>query len=133
MCSMEKIDPNMPILIVDQYQSMRRAMGQCLRKLGFNNISEAETGTSAIEQINTSEFKLIISDWHMPDVNAQELLQELRTHGIETPVLVVAESQERSQVPEFKPDQKAELIVKPICSSILEEKLSHVLSEDSPG
>lgn len=127
MHSLRDVDHSMPILVVDDYQSMRRIVRNCLKQLGFENVTEAESGSAAIEQLNSSEFKLIISDWSMPDVNAQELLQELRSHGLETPVLVVAAPQERPRIPAFDADANAGIIVKPFTKEILEQKLEQVL------
>ena len=130
MPSLHDVDRQMPILIVDEYQSMRRIMRNCLKQLGFENVTEAESGDSAVDKLNSTEFKLIISDWSMPDVTARELLAQLRAGGLETPVLVVAAAQERARIPEFDESEKAEIIVKPFTKEILEKKLEQVLKPD---
>jgi two-component system chemotaxis response regulator CheY len=39
------VDPNMPILIVDDYKTMLRIIRNLLRQLNFTNIEEATDGT----------------------------------------------------------------------------------------
>ncbi len=40
-------DPNMQVLVVDDFSTMRRIVKNILRQLGFNNIVEADDGTTA--------------------------------------------------------------------------------------
>ena len=40
-------DPNMRVLIVDDFSTMRRIVRNILRQLGFNNVVEADDGTTA--------------------------------------------------------------------------------------
>jgi two-component system, chemotaxis family, chemotaxis protein CheY len=131
MHSLQNVDRHMPILVVDEYQSMRRIVRNCLKQLGFENITEAENGSAAVDILNSSEFKLIISDWSMPDATAKELLDQLRSNGVATPVLVVAAAQERSRIPAFDESEKAEVIIKPFTKEILEQKLEQVLSKEA--
>ncbi len=46
------IDYNMPILVVDDFKTMRRIVGNLLIQLGFKNIDEAIDGSSALVKIN---------------------------------------------------------------------------------
>ena len=41
------MDLNMRILIVDDFSTMRRIVKNILRQLGFNNVVEADDGTTA--------------------------------------------------------------------------------------
>ena len=40
-------NPNMRVLVVDDFSTMRRIVKNILRQLGFNNVVEADDGTSA--------------------------------------------------------------------------------------
>ncbi len=127
MPRMNDVDSTMPILLIDDSQSMRRIARNCLKQLGFENVTEADSGTSAVELLNSAEFKLIISDWSMPDVDTEQLLRELRSRGDNVPVLIVAATQERQSIPEFKASEKTEVIIKPFTKEILQQKMESVL------
>ena len=45
-------DPNMRVLVVDDFSTMRRIVKNILRQLGFNNVVEADDGTTAWEVLN---------------------------------------------------------------------------------
>ena len=51
---------DIPILVVDDFSTMRRILINCLTELGFKNISEADDGLTAIEKLKKNDFKLII-------------------------------------------------------------------------
>lgn len=71
------------ILVVDDSRSMRMIVKRTLRQAGFGDheITEADNGQDALEQISGSIPDLILSDWNMPVMDGFELLQALRERG----------------------------------------------------
>ena len=61
-------DPNMQVLVVDDFSTMRRIVKNILRQLGFNNIVEADDGTTAWEILQKQKIDFIVSDWNMPQM-----------------------------------------------------------------
>ncbi|MCB0352289.1 MAG: response regulator [Bdellovibrionales bacterium] len=61
------MDKDMPILVVDDFSTMRRIVKNCLKQLGFNNVYEAADGQIAWDKLQEMEFKFIVSDWNMPN------------------------------------------------------------------
>ena len=47
------VDKNMQILVVDDFNTMRRIVRNLLNQLGFNNIDEAEDGDSALAKLSS--------------------------------------------------------------------------------
>ncbi len=45
------LDPSMPILVVDDYQTMIRIIRNLLKQLGFENVDDASDGSVAIEKM----------------------------------------------------------------------------------
>jgi two-component system chemotaxis response regulator CheY len=82
----------MPILIVDDYNTMIRILRSLLRQLGFSNIDEACDGRTALAKMRTKDYALVISDWNMAPMTGLELLQEVRAceRTRATPFVVVA-------------------------------------------
>ena len=79
MTNLADLNKNMPILIVDDYSTVRRIVKNCLGRLGFKNVIEAEDGESAFEMLKNNEVELVISDWQMPRISGSQLLQSVRT------------------------------------------------------
>jgi two-component system chemotaxis response regulator CheY len=72
------IDKSIPILIVDDYRTMRRIVRNLLSQLGFDDIEEAEDGVGALARLEQRRFGLVISDWNMEPMDGLQLLAEVR-------------------------------------------------------
>jgi two-component system chemotaxis response regulator CheY len=68
----------MQALIVDDSSTMRKLLRQILTGAGFE-VTEAESGRDALEQLNRAEPELALLDWNMPEMNGLELLGRLRS------------------------------------------------------
>jgi len=69
---------NKKILFVEDSPTMRRIIANSLKKLGINDVAEAENGVDALEKIQKAQFDLILTDWNMPEMNGQELVEHIR-------------------------------------------------------
>ena len=76
----------MKLLIADDSKAMRLVIGHMLRQAGFkgHDIFEAADGTEAYDVIHKEDPELIISDWNMPGMTGIEVLEKIRSEGIET-------------------------------------------------
>ncbi len=62
------VNKNMRILVVDDFQTMRRIVINLLKQLGFGNVTEAGDGQQALDKVKNEQIDLIISDWNMPNM-----------------------------------------------------------------
>ena len=69
---------NKKILFVEDSPTMRRIIANSLKKLGIKEATEAENGVDALEKIQKDDFDLILTDWNMPEMNGQELVEHVR-------------------------------------------------------
>lgn len=65
-------NPNMQILVVDDYMSMRRVITNVLNQLGYMNTIEAEDGVRALAMLRAKHVDLVITDWNMPQMSGLE-------------------------------------------------------------
>ncbi len=89
------VDLSMPILVVDDYQTMTRIIRNLLKQLGFTQIDDANDGAAALKRLRERQYGLIISDWNMAPMTGYELLQEVRANPqtATTPfIMITAES-----------------------------------------
>jgi two-component system chemotaxis response regulator CheY len=115
----------MKILAVDDFSTMRRIVRNILRQLGYNNITEAEDGASALEQLKQSKVDFIISDWNMPNMTGLELLKAVRADADlkDIPVLLVTAEALKDNVVEAVKAGVNGYIVKPFTAETLKEKI----------
>ena len=72
------VDMNMNVLIVDDYKTMLRIIGNLLKQLGFKNVFEATDGSMALGMLREKDYGLVISDWNMEPMDGIELLNAIR-------------------------------------------------------
>lgn len=130
MSPLASLDRNMPILVVDDLPTMRKVVKNCLRQLGFSQVSDVENGEAALGLLAENRFQLIISDWHMPGMMGIDLLKVLRqNHKFqETPFLMVTAEAQKSKVAEVAEKEHFSYIVKPFTSEVLEKKILEAFS-----
>ena len=133
MSVLNNLDKNMPILVVDDFSTMRRILKTCLRQLGFENITEAEDGKVALEKLQNLDFKLIVSDWNMPNMMGIDLLKAVRASDKlkHIPfVLVTAEGQKENVIEAAKAGV-SNYVIKPFTADTLQVKLEAVFKSQS--
>jgi two-component system chemotaxis response regulator CheY len=119
---------SMPILIVDDYNTMIRILRNLLRQLGFSNIDEASDGATALAKMRAKDYALVISDCSMAPMTGVELLQRVRadTRTSALPFLMVANDNDDS-VRAADRAGASTYILKPFTAQLLKNKLVSVL------
>ncbi len=118
----------MRILVVDDFSTMRRIVKNILRQLGFNNIVEADDGTTALQKLNAEKIDFVITDWNMPKMTGMELLKEIRADEKfkKIPVLMVtAEALQENIIAAVKAGVN-NYIVKPFDAKTLSDKINKI-------
>lgn len=122
-------DPNMKILVVDDFSTMRRIVRNLLKELGFANVSEAEDGVDALNKLRSEgNFEFVVSDWNMPNMTGIELLRTIRGDAAlkHLPVLMVTAEAKRENIIEAAQAGASGYVVKPFTAATLDEKLKKI-------
>ena len=69
---------NMKILVVDDFSTMRRIVKGLLGELGYNDVTEADDGNTALPLLKGGNFDFLITDWNMPGMPGLDLLKAVR-------------------------------------------------------
>lgn len=125
------VDPNMPILVVDDYKTMIRIIRNLLSQIGFENIDEAYDGQSALDKLRAGDFGLVIADWNLAPMRALDLLKEVRSGGAtkDVPFVMITGEANTENVIAAKEAGVSNYIVKPFNAAMLKEKLAGVIGE----
>jgi two-component system, chemotaxis family, chemotaxis protein CheY len=67
------------VMIVDDKSMMRTLTRRCLERMGFTQIFEAANPVEALPIARTNRVHLVISDYHMPEMNGLDFLQAIRS------------------------------------------------------
>ena len=121
-------DPNMRVLVVDDFSTMRRIIKNILRQLGFNNIVEADDGTTAWDVLNKDKVDFVISDWNMPQMTGIDLLRKVRgsEEFADMPFLMVTAEAQQENIIEAAQAKVSNYIVKPFTAETLKQKIDKI-------
>jgi two-component system chemotaxis response regulator CheY len=122
------LDFSMPILVVDDYQTMVRIIRNLLKQLGFEDVDDASDGTAALDRMRGRKYGLIISDWNMEPMTGYELLRQVRADdGLrQTPFIMVTAESKTENVIAAKKAGVNNYIVKPFNAQTLKSKIEAV-------
>jgi len=81
----------MKILIVDDHPVVRHGIRMILgAEADLTDCAEAANAAMALELLRTTDFDLVILDINLPDRNGFSVLQEIRSHKPDLPVLIMS-------------------------------------------
>ncbi|MBI5468344.1 MAG: chemotaxis response regulator CheY [Deltaproteobacteria bacterium] len=125
------LDQNMKILVVDDFSTMRRIIKNILREIGYNNVDEADDGSTALEKLKAGSFDFVVTDWNMPNMPGIDLLKAIRQDEKlkHTPVLMVTAEAAKENVVTAVQAGVNNYIVKPFTAAALKERIDLILDK----
>ena len=113
------------VLVVDDFESMRRIVGQLLRDMGFRDVTLADDGATALALLRQDDFGLLLTDWHMPQMDGLDLVRAVRADPRlnAIPILMVSAEATREQIIEAVRAGVNGYVVKPFTPQILRAKI----------
>jgi two-component system, chemotaxis family, chemotaxis protein CheY len=124
------VDSSLPILVVDDYQTMVRIIRNLLNQIGFENIDDATNGEEALAKIKSKRYGLIISDWNMEPMSGFQLLQKVREdqNRADIPFIMVTAESKTDNVIAARKAGVSHYIVKPFNAGTLKAKIDAVFA-----
>jgi len=126
------LDPSLPVLVVDDYDTMIRIIRNLLKQIGFADVDEANDGSAALAKMHERRYGLVISDWNMEPMNGYDLLRQVRSDPELGPtpfIMVTAESKTENVIAARKAGV-SNYIVKPFNAQTLKSKIESVLADN---
>ncbi|MCB8823485.1 response regulator [Microvirga rosea] len=123
------LDYSIPVLVVDDYQTMVRILRNLLKQVGFKDVDDASDGTAALAKLREKKYGLVISDWNMEPMTGYELLQHVRADEQlrDLPFIMVTAEAKTENVVAAKKAGVNNYIVKPFNAQTLQSKIAAVL------
>ena len=123
-------DTSMPILVVDDYNTMVRIIRNLLRQLGFQDVDDAADGSAALSKMEGKKYGLVISDWNMEPMTGYELLKQVRAtpQMSTTPFIMITAESKTENVVAAKQAGANNYIIKPFNAETLKHKIEAVFT-----
>lgn len=121
------------ILIVDDLPSARKILTKLIKNCGIDSVLQAMNGTQALSVLQSEEIDIVISDWHMPEMDGLELMANMKEkENLQNiPFLMITSSVEEDEVKEALIAGVSDYICKPFTLGVLKEKLNRYFSQGS--
>jgi two-component system chemotaxis response regulator CheY len=121
----------MPVLVVDDYNTMVRIIRNLLRQVGFHDIDDASDGQSALKRLREKNYGLVISDWNMEPMTGYDLLREMRADLklASVPFIMITAESKTENVIAAKQAGVSNYIVKPFNAQTLKSKIEAVFPD----
>lgn len=119
----------LPVLIVNDLQSMRNAMRDALHDIGINEVLQAINGVEAIRILKTERVSAVISDWKMLGLNGLDLLRWMRNDPVlaSLPFMMVTSESSPAQMRTAISSGASEYLVKPYTMQDFANKVKRLL------
>ena len=123
------VDLSKPVLVVDDYNTMIRIMHSLLKQLGFEQVDDANNGSSALAKLRKRDYGLVISDWE--PMAGFALLQEMRADPSlsEIPFIMVTAESKTDNVIAAKKAGVSNYIVTRLMAPTINKKIAAVLGD----
>lgn len=117
-------------LVVDDFSTMRRIVRNFLNDLGYQDITEADDGNTALPILKQGNIDFLVTDWNMPGMAGLDLLKAVRADPAlaKMPVLLVTAEAKREQIVEAAQAGVNGYVVKPFTAQTLKEKIEKILA-----
>ncbi len=119
--SLNVLDFDIGIMIIDDVNSARKIARKYLSQLGFYNLKEAKSAREAIKEIEKGNIGLILTDWSMPELNGIVLIKILKSSDLtkHIPIIMISAFSERARDVEAADAGAASFISKPYPQQLL--------------
>ena len=125
-------DRSIPILVVDDTNTLGRVITALLNRAGFPHVDFAHGGFTALNLMRTTRYGLVISDWNMKPMTGIDLLKQIRSEPSFADVrfLMMTGSSSRDLVLEAKAAGADGFIAKPFTAQILKDKIKQLFAHE---
>jgi len=121
------------ILVVDDFEMVRKTLRSCLNQLGHKDVAEAGDGKEALDLLVKAQkegkpFTLLFVDLNMPTMNGIDLLKACKNdmNLAQVPFVMISAESERAYVVQSLQQGASEYIIKPFSAQILQKKIQNV-------
>jgi signal transduction histidine kinase len=126
MANPDPPNPAMKILVVDDSEPERRLLAGLLRKWDYEAVL-ATNGAEAWEMFQAGDYRLVLTDWMMPEMSGIELIQRIRKLDLPGYVFLVILTgrHEKEDLVEAMDAGADDFVAKPIHPGELRSRLRH--------
>ena len=126
--------PTARVLFVDDERPLRDVVSRLLTRRGLD-VTTAGDAVSAVEMLRDQSFDLVLTDFHMPDMDGFELLAHVREHYPDVPAIMLTGQSSVQHAVQAMANGAVDYLPKPFAVDALAERvLGHIQAKrERPG
>lgn len=119
------------VLLVDDSPSARKFMRRVLENLGIEKFIEAENGREAVAILADTQVDLVVTDYNMPEMDGQELVEYIRKQSWQNsvPVLMVTSESDSGRLAAVQESGVSGICDKPFEPTVIKRLLWNMLGQ----
>lgn len=119
------------VLVVEDAIFVRNFIMIALRTIGISKIIEADNGKSALEELNKQHIDIVLSDWHMPEMEGIDVLKAMRADEKlkDIPFLMLTSDVSPDNVTDAINSGVSDFLAKPFRHAPLIKKVNRLLEQ----
>lgn len=117
-------------LVVDDSTTSLNHITRILTNMGFTKITHAHNGVEAVELLQDEFFDLIVTDYNMPEMNGDELIEHVRTKSNQSsiPILMVSSESDENRIANVQKSGVSAICNKPFDVNTVRQILENILN-----
>jgi two-component system chemotaxis response regulator CheY len=117
------------VLLIDDSDMSRRHIRHLLENMGLENISEAENGAIGLKMVNQNFYDLIVTDYYMPEMDGEELIERIRSNSPQSsvPILMVSSETDESRLAGVKQAGVSAICDKPFDARNIKQLIENII------
>lgn len=125
------VPEKLEVLVVDDSLLSRRHIIHVLRNLGVIHFIEAETGAAAVPILSSTRVDLVVTDYHMPEMDGEQLVDYIRNESWQSdvPILMVTSEQDMGRLAAIERSGVSGICDKPFETETIRDLLERILIE----
>lgn len=129
--ALENIDPEtLEVLIVDDSPLARKHIRRVLSNMGMESFTEARDGVEARNLLRERFFDLVVTDYNMPNMDGQELVDHIRSESgqASVPILMVTSEEDDNRLAAVQKSGVSAICDKPFEPACVRDLLGRIIS-----
>jgi two-component system chemotaxis response regulator CheY len=128
--SLENFSPEeMHVLVVDDSSMARKHIKRVLASIGVEQFTEATDGLEATKILDDQYFDLVVTDYNMPNMDGQELVDHIRRNSTQAsvPVLMVTSEENDNRLAAVQKAGVSAICDKPFAADTVRDLIQQIL------
>lgn len=120
------------VLVVDDDREICEIVSQMLERLGHDSVSVC-SGASAVDEYHKGDYDLVLLDVAMPKMSGPEVYEQLRSDGVERPVVFMTGYRTQELADSLRNDAAVGFLAKPFPMDELRATVDLFLARPAPS